>query len=30
MNAWNERELSENVAWSAPGVCTVEDHLTLG
>jgi len=30
VNAWYERELAENAAWSAPGVRAVEDHLTLG
>jgi len=30
VNAWHERRLAENAAWSAPGVRAVEDHLTLG
>jgi osmotically-inducible protein OsmY len=30
VNAWHERRLAENAAWSAPGVRVVEDHLTLG
>ena len=30
VNAWYERRLAENAAWSAPGVRVVEDHLTLG
>lgn len=30
VNAWYERRLAENAAWSAPGVRAVEDHLTLG
>lgn len=30
VNAWHERQLVENAAWSAPGVRAVEDHLTLG
>ncbi|MGH1590345.1 BON domain-containing protein [Methylobacterium phyllosphaerae] len=29
VNAWYERRLAENAAWSAPGVHAVEDHLTL-
>lgn len=29
VNAWYERQLAENAAWSAPGVRAVEDHLTL-
>ncbi|MGU3340762.1 BON domain-containing protein [Methylobacterium mesophilicum] len=29
VNAWHERGLAENAAWSAPGVCAVEDRLTL-
>ena len=30
VNAWYERRLAENAAWSAPGVRAVEDRLTLG
>jgi osmotically-inducible protein OsmY len=29
VNAWNEREVAERAAWSAPGVTEVEDHLEL-
>jgi osmotically-inducible protein OsmY len=29
VNAWHERRLAENAAWSAPGVRVVEDHPTL-
>ncbi|MDF2599516.1 MAG: Transport-associated protein [Methylobacterium brachiatum] len=29
VNAWYERGLAENAAWSAPGVRAVEDRLTL-
>ena len=27
---WDERPAVENAAWSAPGVRSVEDHLTIG
>jgi hyperosmotically inducible protein len=27
---WDERRAVENAAWSAPGVASVEDHLTIG
>ena len=27
---WNERDAVENAAWSAPGVKSVEDRLTIG
>lgn len=27
--AWRERDLAERVAWSAPGVTQVEDHLVV-
>lgn len=30
VKAWYERKLAERAAWSAPGVKTVEDRLTLG
>ncbi|MBX9930552.1 MAG: BON domain-containing protein [Methylobacterium sp.] len=30
VHAWHERSLVENAAWSAPGVRSVVDHLTLG
>ncbi|HET6377279.1 MAG TPA: BON domain-containing protein [Methylocella sp.] len=30
VKAWYERELVERAAWSAPGVKSVEDRLTLG
>ena len=26
---WDERRAAENAAWSAPGVASVEDHLTI-
>jgi osmotically-inducible protein OsmY len=29
VNAWHDRTLAERAAWSAPGVTTVEDHLTV-
>lgn len=29
VHAWHERDLVENAAWSAPGVRSVVDHLTL-
>lgn len=29
VNAWHERTLAENAAWSAPGVRAVVDRLTL-
>ncbi|MET0367662.1 MAG: BON domain-containing protein [Methylobacterium sp.] len=29
VNAWHERGLAENAAWSAPGVRGVDDRLTL-
>ena len=29
VNAWHERRLAENAAWSAPGVRAVDDRLTL-
>ncbi len=30
VHAWSERSAAERAAWSAPGVNTVEDRLTLG
>ena len=27
---WDERRAVENAAWSAPGVASVEDRLTIG
>jgi osmotically-inducible protein OsmY len=30
VRAWYERDLAEQAAWSAPGVTSVEDHLTVG
>ncbi|WP_264048592.1 BON domain-containing protein [Methylobacterium flocculans] len=30
VRAWGERELAEQAAWSVPGVCSVDDHLSLG
>ncbi len=30
VKAWYERELAERAAWSAPGVTSVVDRLTLG
>ena len=29
VRAWYERDLAERAAWSAPGVTTVEDHMTV-
>ncbi|MBE7196463.1 MAG: BON domain-containing protein [Parafilimonas terrae] len=29
VNAWYERQLAENAAWSAPGFRSVDDRLTL-
>jgi osmotically-inducible protein OsmY len=29
VQAWYERDLAERVAWSAPGVTGVENHLTI-
>jgi osmotically-inducible protein OsmY len=29
VNAWYERELAERMAWSAPGVVSVEDHINI-
>jgi osmotically-inducible protein OsmY len=30
VKAWYERELAERAAWSAPGVTSVVDRLTIG
>lgn len=30
VHAWSERSAAERAAWSAPGVNTVEDRLTIG
>jgi osmotically-inducible protein OsmY len=30
VHAWSERSAAERAAWSAPGVNTVEDRLTVG
>jgi osmotically-inducible protein OsmY len=30
VKAWYERDLAERTAWSAPGVTTVEDRLSVG
>jgi osmotically-inducible protein OsmY len=30
VHAWSERSAAERAAWSAPGVSTVEDRLTIG
>lgn len=29
VRAWHERELAENAAWATPGVCNVEDRITI-
>ena len=29
VKAWYERELAERMAWSAPGVVSVEDHINI-
>lgn len=29
VRAWSEREIAEHAAWAAPGVRSVEDHLTI-
>lgn len=29
VKAWYERDLAEHTAWSAPGVISVEDHITI-
>jgi osmotically-inducible protein OsmY len=29
VKAWYERELAERMAWSAPGVVSVEDHISI-
>lgn len=30
VNAWSERRAAERAAWSAPGVKTVDDRITIG
>ena len=30
VKTWSERQAAEHAAWSAPGVRTVEDHLSIG
>ena len=30
VHAWSERRAAERAAWSAPGVNTVDDRLTIG
>jgi len=30
VRSWMEREEAERVAWSAPGVTHVEDHIVVG
>ncbi len=30
VKTWAERQAAEHAAWSAPGVRTVEDHLSIG
>ncbi len=30
VHAWSERSAAERAAWSAPGVKTVEDRITIG
>lgn len=30
VHAWSERSAAERAAWSAPGVSTVEDRITIG
>ncbi|MFU0504652.1 BON domain-containing protein [Pseudaminobacter sp. NGMCC 1.201702] len=30
VHAWSERRAAEQAAWSAPGVSTVEDRITIG
>ena len=30
VQAWSERSAAERAAWSAPGVSTVEDRITIG
>ena len=29
VDSWNERRAAENAAWSAPGVTTVDDRITI-
>jgi osmotically-inducible protein OsmY len=29
VKAWYERELAERTAWSAPGVISVEDRISI-
>jgi osmotically-inducible protein OsmY len=30
VKTWSERRAAERAAWSAPGISTLEDHLTVG
>jgi len=30
VNAWFERDIAERAAWAAPGVRSVEDHVSIG
>jgi osmotically-inducible protein OsmY len=30
VRAWAQKDEAERIAWSAPGVCTVENHIVVG